>query len=236
MIYGGLQIWQKLLGLSGRGINSISEYQLLRKMAERKRGIQRIPITEEEVPIFSGQLAGQIQETIGWQPNMIVGIDFGGAEIGQLVAEELKCSFASILVRRRFVALFDQAVARYPYVFASSGRLTQVVLGALYHVFDPVVMRPLERSIEDDQCLLLVDDSIGKGPTLKVARQHLIDRKAKPELIKTAVVQVHPEYSGPMPDYYCMVDNRRFPWDKASMVYEYIHGIRKNHWAKKRLP
>lgn len=203
-------------------------------MIERRRGIDRVPITEDEVEILSTELARRVKQS-EWQPTTVVGIDFGGSEVGRIVAEQLECPVESILVRRRLVSLFDVAVARYPRLFIVAGVPAQLILSTMYHLLDPVVLRALPREIDPDEKVLLVDDSVGKGPTLTVGREHLLQQGAVPTLLKTAVIQVHQEFEGQMPDYYCMIDNRRFPWDKASLVYEYMRTGKKSSWADKRL-
>lgn len=183
------------------------------------RGFARRRLTLEDVRSLSLELAEQIASS-PFQPTAVVGIKYGGAVIGRIVAKQLALPFHGIYVKRKPVIYIDDLVHKYPWFFRKPcvAWVTRYLTSVVYALSAPVVIEPLQGSLPANARVLLIDDSIGKGPTSQVARRHLIHTGILSGNISVGVIQVHPEFAGESPDFFLLEDNARFPWDKASIV------------------
>jgi len=102
---------------------------------------------------------------------------------------------------------------------------------------EPIITQPLSMSVEGKR-VLVMDDVADTGKSLKIVREHVIERGAKES--KIATIYYKP-WSIIIPDYYVRVTRKWivFPWERKETVRNLVERCRRNDIpideAKRRL-
>jgi hypoxanthine phosphoribosyltransferase len=149
-----------------------------------------------------------------YQIECVVSIESGGWFVGKHVSEYLDVPHVPITVRRfpsrsscpsssRFLVVQRFVSALWHDVLRAS-RAPQIIQG----VPDPGAVK--------EKRVLLVDDAIHSGETIRVAREYLY-RQGAMNVIVAALTSVQ----GFQPSFFCMLEGHRcYPWSKVSPEYD----------------
>jgi len=102
---------------------------------------------------------------------------------------------------------------------------------------EPIITQPLSMSVEGKR-VLVMDDVADTGKSLKIVREHVIERGAKESRIATIYYK---PWSIIIPDYYVRVTRKWivFPWERRETVRNLVERCRRNDIpideAKRRL-
>jgi hypoxanthine phosphoribosyltransferase len=102
---------------------------------------------------------------------------------------------------------------------------------------EPIITQPLSMSVEGKR-VLVMDDVADTGKSLKIVREHVVERGAKESRVATIYYK---PWSIIIPDYYVRVTRKWivFPWERKETVRNLVERCRRNNIpideAKRRL-
>jgi len=167
----------------------------------------RQELTFDEAIRKSGELADLVRET--YSPDLIIGIAAGGVLTANEISKALNVDYGQLTIRRDidlsnlygFVPKFIKPVVTLYHM-------------SLFIVTDPSIIEEGDFSCVGKD-ILLIDDTVHTGKTLKMATDNLRQRGARQ--IKSATINY---MNGVAPDYFLMKRRIKFPWSKNSPDYE----------------
>ena len=180
----------------------------------------------------SETLINTIVSEHGFHPKIIVGIEKGGVlpffimvkELNRLAKDRPHYLYPQrylMDIRRGLSKHIHRALSRFPRLTSFMGPILRPLVRLYYDVARPKIIKTFKSSIPPNQKVLVVDDDAATGETLRVAIEHLIEKGAKRENIKTAVLQLHPRattIADSRPDFYIKTNNLTFPWSNANQL------------------
>lgn len=173
---------------------------------------------------YARMLAAQIKAA-KFTPDLVVGVETGGHLIGKIIANELLADFDTLRVRRKSSKLTHSDIMRKT-IGTRRSKIRGVVLNFLFPFMSPKVENASLAELSGNLRILIVDDGVQTGKTMEFVKKILIKKGARPENIKTAVVNViGKKYR---PDF--VLTNKRiiWPWSVTHREYKVFR-----RWAKR---
>lgn len=176
-----------------------------------------VTIGNEEFPAVCGQLQS---ESAVFEPDLIVGITYGGARVAELMFENVE--HCEVTCRRRSSEHKDRAgllfsvIKRLPLGCRNMLRIAEARFLRSRSRSTVVALAPKATSaISQAKRVLVVDDAVDSGTTLKAVLDAISNIPGK-RVVATAAVTVTTSKPVVMPDF-CLYNNStliRFPWAK----------------------
>ncbi len=167
----------------------------------------RYELTLDEAIRKSGELADLVEQT--YSPNLIVAIATGGILPAHEISKRMNVDYAELVIRR------DINIRQmYESVLIVLKPFVKLYQGYLFMITNPSLVDVGNFTCEGMN-VLLIDDTVHTGKTLKIAIDNLKQRGAKQ--IKSAAINY---VDGILPDYSIMKGRIKFPWSKNSSDYQ----------------
>lgn len=143
-----------------------------------------------------------------YSPDIIIGINNGGFLPGKEISKEFDLYFETIHIGRNI------DLKKFYEHFKFVKPLIQAYHGILFLTKKPCLLEKFEKNVENKK-ILIVDDTVHTGKTLKVAINYLKD--FNPSQIKTTSLNY---IRNSKPDFFLSKERLKFPWSKNSEEYK----------------
>lgn len=156
--------------------------------------LEFLPLSWDEAYEMAIKLSEKIRAS-NFIPDVIIGISRGGLVVARMLSDLLDVDSVGS-VRIKFYRQVGKTMDK------------------------PIVSQPVNIRIENKR-VLLCDDVSDTGVSLKVAYEHLLERK--PEIIKTATLHYKPRTIF-VPDYHVEVTSKWiiYPWERRETINDLI--------------
>jgi hypoxanthine phosphoribosyltransferase len=163
----------------------------------------KFDVSLDEAIAMSQLLARRIDEE--FLPDIVVAVNKGGFLPGREIARRFDVPFACIQIARQFY--MEDIFGRCPLALKP---FLEIYYELRLMLTEPTIIEPFQRSGEYRR-LLLVDDMVHTGKTMKVAFDHIVNREHT--IVRTSALC----YVGrSKPNYFVKKGNYKFPWSRTS--------------------